>query len=78
MGVKRINQDLCKAGCTICVDECPYDVFYIDEAKGKATVRYPEDCNECYYFFLCEKACPVKGAIEVEPQVAEKLWFAVE
>lgn len=78
MGIKRINQDLCLTNCGICVDECPFDVFAIDAATGKAMVRYPEDCHECYYLFLCEKACPVKGAIETEVVNAQKYWFAVD
>ena len=77
MGIQRVNQDLCRPDCGLCVDDCPYDVLAIDEETGKAVVRYPEDCHDCYFFFLCEKACPT-GAIEVRAETNEKLRFAVD
>ena len=78
MGKRRVNSDICKPNCRLCVDECPYDVLELDEKTGKAVARYPEDCHDCYFHFLCEKICPVEGAIEVRSQTNEKLWFVVE
>ena len=78
MGIVRVNPDKCKSNCGLCVDNCPYDVLEIDEKTGKAVVRYPEDCYDCYFHFMCLKVCPVKGAIEMRAQTNEELFFAVE
>ena len=68
MGIQRVNPDLCKPGCRLCVDECPLDIFVIDKKTGKAVVGYPEDCHNCSEHFFCEKICPV-GAVEVTPDL---------
>jgi NAD-dependent dihydropyrimidine dehydrogenase PreA subunit len=40
------------------------DVFRLDEANGKAVIRYPEDCVLCGF---CEIDCP-EDAVYVSPE----------
>lgn len=75
MALKRIKEDLCLPNCGLCVEECPYDVLDIDKATRKAFIRYPNDCHECYYFYMCARVCPTK-AIETDPKVAGYRWYA--
>ncbi len=74
MGFKTIDIELCN-GCGICVQDCPTEVFQIDDTTGKAYTGYPEDCVECK---LCTMwptiICPV-GAIESSPNMADKVFF---
>lgn len=70
MGVRYLKEELCN-GCGLCVEDCPTDVFVMDEATNKARVAYAEDCWEC---ILCEKICPTR-AIEIDPAAARKLFF---
>jgi len=63
MTIERIDTDLC-IGCGTCVESCPADVFRLDEASGKAVIRYPENCQLCRF---CEIDCPEK-AIYVSPE----------
>ena len=60
----RIDYDKCN-GCAkrpegCCEEICPGDLFY--RAKGKAVLREPSDCWDC---FACVKACP-RSALSVE------------
>ncbi len=71
MGIKTFREELCN-GCGLCVEDCPMDVFVMDEATGKAKLAYPEDCWECNRFF-CETGCPTQ-AIEVTPAAVHKLY----
>lgn len=71
MGIKSFNVELCVAGCGLCVEECPTDVFAIDQDTDKARVAYPEDCWEC---LLCEDRCP-GNAIKISPAAVRKLWY---
>jgi len=70
MAIQSVNEELC-SGCGTCVDNCPMDVFRMDEKANKAFVAYPEDCAVCY---MCEKDCP-EGAIILTPDAAEKMVF---
>lgn len=54
MGVRKIDLTLC-TGCGICVDECPMDVFRMDDGSSKAFIKYLRDCQSC---FICERECP--------------------
>ncbi len=71
MGIKSFDAKMCVAGCGLCVEECPTDVFTLDAETGKARVSYPEDCWEC---LLCEDHCPGK-AIKISPAAVRKLWY---
>jgi NAD-dependent dihydropyrimidine dehydrogenase PreA subunit len=46
MSVIRIDLDKC-IGCRNCVDICPMDVMYFDEAAHKSVICYPETCQNC-------------------------------
>lgn len=66
MPIVNINEQTCD-GCSICVDSCPNDVIRMDDRKGIAIIRYPQDCHTC---FLCETDCP-NGAIKVTAEVPD-------
>ena len=65
--IDRIDETLCN-GCGYCDIACPMDVIYLDSEKGKAEIRYREDCMTC---FSCELDCPT-NAIYVDPFKYEK------
>ena len=50
----KVDDKAC-VGCTLCVDECPTDVFEFDEAKRLPVVTRPEMCFGC---LSCSKICP--------------------
>jgi len=56
----HIRENLCNS-CGICVNNCPCDVFRLNEKTNLAEARYEEDC---WYCGACEIDCPT-GAIEV-------------
>ena len=70
MPILRVDEQKC-IGCGNCFDNCPMDVFRMDEKTNKAYVAYPEDCTVCY---VCEKDCP-EGAIVLTTEAAEKMMF---
>lgn len=51
MSVVRIDLNAC-IGCRSCVEICPMDVFYFDEAAHKSVLAYPENCQSCGQCFL--------------------------
>lgn len=51
---------IAEKGCRVCVDVCPLDILAIDEARGKAFMKY----DECWYCMPCEVDCPT-GAVAV-------------
>ena len=51
MSVVRIDLNLC-IGCENCVNICPMDVFYFDEAAHKSVLAYPENCQSCGQCYL--------------------------
>ena len=70
MAIQSVDQVRC-VGCGNCVENCPMDVFRLDEDTGKAQVVYPEDCAMC---FICEESCD-ENAIILTLEVAEKMVF---
>lgn len=54
MSVARKDYDAC-IGCGRCADRCPMDVFYLDEARMKSVIVYPENCQSCGQ---CYVGCP--------------------
>lgn len=56
-----IDEEEC-SGCGICVDNCPKNVF--DLQDDIAVVINEEACDACR---ICEEDCPM-GAIEVEEE----------
>lgn len=57
MVIESIDSQLCRKGCSICVNSCPIDVLRLD-AQGKAYAAYAEDCDSCLW---CEMDCPAKA-----------------
>ena len=57
-----VDDEKCIAekGCRVCIDVCPLDVLAINDATGKAHMRY----DECWYCMPCEVDCPT-GAVKV-------------
>ena len=54
MSVVRLDLNKC-TGCKNCVEVCPMDVFYFDEAAHKSVLAFPENCQSCGQCFLnCE------------------------
>ena len=70
MAIKGVDEELCN-GCGICVQNCPMDVFRMDDKTDKGYVAYPEDCMVCY---ICEIDCPER-AIILTPETTEKMVF---
>ncbi len=60
--ILRIDPESC-SGCEVCAEVCPTDVIRMDDASGKAVIRYHENCMTCYN---CELECPC-GSIYVDP-----------
>jgi len=50
----KIDEDAC-VGCSLCVDECPTDVFSFDEKKRLPVVEKAEMCFGC---LSCSEICP--------------------
>lgn len=52
-----IDEDAC-VGCTLCVDECPTDVFEFDKVNNLPVVKRE---NECFGCFSCSEVCPAEA-----------------
>jgi NAD-dependent dihydropyrimidine dehydrogenase PreA subunit len=59
MAIEKIDNELC-TGCGICVNSCAVDVIRMDEEKGKAVIRYKEDCMLCE---MCIMDCPADAIV---------------
>ena len=51
MSVARLDLNKC-VGCRNCVNLCPMDVFYFDEAANKSVMAFPEVCQSCGQCYL--------------------------
>lgn len=56
-----IDESLCIAGCTLCVDVCPLDALAIHPETGEAYMHV----DECWYCGPCADRCPT-GAVTVD------------
>ncbi|MFO8183705.1 MAG: 4Fe-4S binding protein [Candidatus Aegiribacteria sp.] len=54
-----IDEDAC-VGCTLCVEECPTDVFEFDEEKLIPRVVKEKECFGC---LSCSEICPASAII---------------
>lgn len=61
----KVDDKAC-VGCSLCVEECPTDVFVFDEKKRIPVVDKPQMCFGC---LSCSKICPA-DAIDHEGVVA--------
>jgi ferredoxin-type protein NapG len=57
IGLAEVKKDICiawdRGGCTVCVDECPYEAITLDERKHPVVDTHK--CNGCG---KCEYVCP--------------------
>lgn len=67
-----VNEDLC-AGCSMCVDVCPYDAPALEELWGTAHIN-PVLCKACG---ACAVACP-SAAIRLQHFTAEQVLAQVD
>jgi ferredoxin len=49
-----VDKDAC-VGCTLCVDECPTDVFEFNDKEAIPEVKKPGECFGC---LSCSEICP--------------------
>jgi NAD-dependent dihydropyrimidine dehydrogenase PreA subunit len=59
MAIEKIDAEKC-VGCGTCIESCPADVFRMDEKKGVAYPKYPQDCVTCCW---CLGECPAQAVI---------------
>lgn len=55
----KIDENAC-VGCTLCVDECPTDVFEFDEEKKVPVVKHEKECFGC---LSCSEICPAEAIV---------------
>ncbi len=68
----NFDPDLC-IGCNLCVDVCQVDIMLPNPTQGSAPlVFYPE---ECWYDGSCVAACPIPGAITLNPMEKDSVRF---
>jgi L-aspartate semialdehyde sulfurtransferase ferredoxin len=67
----KIDEDAC-VGCGSCVDDCPNDVYEMDEEKGKTKVVNEQDCMAC---LSCHEICPAQAMEHLDTHVAKRLYI---
>lgn len=58
-----INKKIC-AGCSVCVENCPFDCLKIEEPKflgDTETTVYLANRADCTGCGTCEKVCPIRA-----------------
>ncbi len=66
-----IDEDAC-VGCGSCVEDCPNDVYEMDESKNKTKVVKVEDCMAC---LSCHEICPAQAMEHRDIHVAKRLYI---
>ena len=66
-----IDEDAC-VGCGSCVEDCPNDVYEMDEAINKTKVVKEEDCMAC---LSCHEICPAQAMEHHDIHVAKRLYI---
>lgn len=66
-----IDEDAC-VGCGSCVDDCPNEVYQMNEEKGKTEVIKAEDCMAC---LSCHEICPSQAMEHQDIHVAKRLYI---
>ncbi|MDD3754218.1 MAG: ferredoxin family protein [Methanobacterium sp.] len=66
-----IDEDAC-VGCASCVEDCPNDVYEMDEANNKTKVVNEVDCMAC---LSCHEICPAQAMEHRDIHVAKRLYI---
>jgi len=66
------DPDLCIA-CNICMDVCQVDIMLPNPEEGLPPLVVFQD--ECWYDGSCVAACPVPGAITLNPMPKDRVRF---
>jgi NAD-dependent dihydropyrimidine dehydrogenase PreA subunit len=66
-----IDEDAC-VGCGSCVEDCPNDVYEMDENNYKTKVVKVEDCMAC---LSCHEICPAQAMEHHDIHVAKRLYI---
>lgn len=67
----EIDEEAC-VGCGSCVDDCPNDVYKLDDEMGKSMVVNEEDCMAC---LSCHEICPAQAMEHHDIHVAKRLYI---
>lgn len=67
----NIDEDAC-VGCGSCVEDCPNNVYEMDETKNKPKVVKLEDCMAC---LSCHEICPAQAMEHQDIHVAKRLYI---
>ena len=67
----EIDEDAC-VGCGSCVEDCPNDVYEMDDNKHKTRVVKEEDCMAC---LSCHEICPAQAMEHQDIHVAKRLYI---
>jgi len=66
----EIDKEAC-VGCASCVEDCPNDVYEMDE-DWKTKVVKEEDCMAC---LSCHEICPAQAMEHKDIHVAKRLYI---
>jgi len=67
----EIDEDAC-VGCGSCVDDCPNNVYQMNEETWKTTVVNADDCMAC---LSCHEICPSQTMTHRDIHVAKRLYI---
>jgi NAD-dependent dihydropyrimidine dehydrogenase PreA subunit len=65
-----IDEELCHS-CNQCVEVCQVDLFLPNDGKGKPPIVMCP--GECWYDGSCVDACPIPGAIRLNPLLINRV-----
>lgn len=67
----KVDEDAC-VGCGSCVEDCPNDVYELDNENGKTIVVNEVDCMAC---LSCHEICPSQALEHEDIHVAKRLYI---
>ena len=67
----KVDEDAC-VGCGSCVEDCPNDVYELDQEHGKTVVVNTDDCMAC---LSCHEICPSQALEHDNIHVAKRLYI---
>jgi|GEM_PF-101110 len=66
----RVDEDAC-VGCSLCVDECPTDVFEFDTGKKLPVVKKEKECFGC---LSCSEICPSEAITHEDAELSSNIY----